>query len=367
MHRRLFLAATLCLILAGCNQDQRILERIGYIETAAFDAAPQDKIKATISMPLVTQFARDGKTTDELLETISTSPKDAKAALSLRTSRIIVSGQIRTFMYGEALARQGIWKDMDTFLRDPSISFRTAMAVVEGEAGAIISQEYPRHTKTANYINKLLQKEFNKQSVPRTALYQFTRDYYDDGMDPIAIMVKEQKKDITISGIATFRDDKMIDKLPWKDVYLFSLLYQDLSQGEFSLTSEDPNLKAISFRAVRSKRRIKVSKGPSGEYEADIYLKVEGGVEEYFGQAKLSTDERAKVEKLVSEHIVMESLRIIKTLQQNRTDSLGLGKYVRNKMSYEEWKRTDWHEQFSQMPIRVHCSFYMKNFGAYFD
>ncbi|MNW61805.1 hypothetical protein D3C74_398930 [compost metagenome] len=90
-------------------------------------------------------------------------------------------------------------------------------------------------------------------------------------------------------------------------------------------------------------------------------------MEEYFGQAKLSTDERAKVEKLVSEHIVMESLRIIKTLQQNRTDSLGLGKYVRNKMSYEEWKRTDWHEQFSQMPIRVHCSFYMKNFGAYFD
>ncbi|MBW4840078.1 MAG: Ger(x)C family spore germination protein [Paenibacillaceae bacterium] len=367
MPRRLFLAAALCLLLAGCSQDQRILERIGYIETAAFDAAPEDKLEATISMPLVTQFARDAKTTDELLETTATSPKEAKAALSLRTSRIIVSGQIRTFMFGEALARRGLWAHMDTFLRDPSISIRTAMVVVEGKAGEIISQEYPRHTKTANYINKLLQKEFNKQSVPRTALHQFTRDYFDDGMDPIAIMIKEQEKDITISGIATFQGDKMIDKLPWKDVYLFSLLYQNLSQGEFNLTSEDPDLKSISFRAVKSKRRIKILKGSSGEYEADIYLKVEGGVEEYIGNAKLSTPERTKVEKLISEQISTESLRVIKTLQQNHTDSFGMGKYVRNKMSYKEWKETDWHDLFSQMPVRVHCSFHMKQFGTYFD
>lgn len=367
MHRRLLLAATLCLLLAGCSQDQRILERIGFIETAALDAAQGGKLKITISIPLVTQFAKDGKTTDELLDTVATSPKEAKAALSLRTSRIIASGQIRTLMHGESLARRGLWAHMDTFLRDPSISIRIAMVVVEGTAGKIISQEYPRHTKTANYINKLLQKEFNKQLVPRTALYQFTRDYYDDGTDPIAIMIKEQEKDITISGIATFRDDKMIAKLPWKDVYLFSLVYQNLSQGEFSLTSDDPALKAISFRAVRSKRRIEISKSSSGEYEADIYLKVEGGVEEYIGNAKLSTSERAKVEKLVSEHIATESLRVIKTLQQNHTDSFGMGKYVRNKMSYKEWKETDWHDLFSQMPVRVHCSFHMKQFGTYFD
>lgn len=367
MSRHILIAAVVCFLLTGCSQDQRILERVGYIETAAFDAAPENKLKITISMPLVTQFAKDGKTTDELLDTVSKSPKEAKALLSLRTSRIIVSGQIRTFMIGEELARRGFWEQMDTFLRDPSISIRTAMVVVEGQAGQIISQEYPRHTKTANYINKLLQKEFNKQSVPRTALYQFSRDYNDDGMDPIAIMVKEQEKDITISGIALFRDDRMVAKLPWKDVYLFSLLYQNLSEGEFSLTSENPSLEAISFRAVKSKRRIEVTKGSSGEYEANIYLKVEGGVDEYIGDANLSTPDRLKVEKLISEIIASEGLRLIKTLQQHRTDGIGLGKYVRNSMSYKEWKQTDWENLFSQIPVHVHCSFYMKNFGSYFD
>lgn len=367
MLRRLFLTAVLCFLLAGCSQDQRILERIGYIETAAFDAAPENKLQVTISMPLVTQFAKNGETTDELLKTICSSPKEAKSSLSFQTSRTIVSGQIRTLLFGEALARRGLWAHMDTFLRDPSISIRTAMVVVEGKAGAIISQEYPRHTKTANYINKLLQKEFYKQSTPRTALYQFTRDYYDDGMDPIAIMLREQGKNIAISGIALFRGERMIGKLPGEDIYLFSILYQNLKQGEFSLSSDDPDLKSISFRAVKSKRRIEVTKRSSGEYEADIYLKVEGGVEEYVGGAKLSTPERAKVEQLVSQHIAAESLRIIKTMQQNKADSIGLGKYVRNKMGSEEWEKNSWHELFGQMPVRVHCSFYMKNFGAYFD
>ena len=334
MLRRFLLAAVLILVLAGCSRDQRILERVGYIETAAFDAAPDNKIKATVSIPLVSQYARDGKTTDELLDTIASSPKQAREALSLRTSRI---------------------------------SIRTSMVVGEGDAGKIISQEYPRHTKTANYINKLLQKEFLKQSLPRTSLYEFTRNYFDDGEDPIAVLVIEQKRDITVSGIALMRDDRMIAKLPWEDVYLFMLLYSNLQEGEFTLTTEHPDLKAISVKAVKSKRRIVITKSTSGEYEANIYLKIYGSVDEYIGNAKLSTSERAKVEKLVSEHIVSEALRVIKTMQRHRTDGIGLGKYVRNSMSYDEWKKTDWHEMFSQLPVKVHCSFYIKQFGSYFD
>lgn len=367
MLRRFLLAAVLILVLTGCSRDQRILERVGYIETAAFDAAPENKIKATVSIPLVSQYARDGKTTDELLSTIASSPKQAREALSLRTSRIIASGHIRTYLIGEELARRGFWPYLDTFLRDPSISIRTSMVVVEGDAGKIISQEYPRHTKTANYINKLLQKEYSKQSLPRTSLYEFTRDYFDDGEDPIAALVLEKEKDITISGIALMRDDRMIAKLPWEDVYLFMLLYSNLQEGEFTLTTEHPDLKAISVKAVKSKRRIVITKNTSGDYEANIYLKIYGSVDEYIGNAKLSTSERAKVEKLVSEHIVSEALRVIKTMQRHRTDGIGLGKYVRNSMSYDEWKKTDWHEMFSQLPVKVHCSFYIKQFGSYFD
>lgn len=222
MRKRIgLLCASACLLLAGCAQDQRILERIGYVETAAFDASPEGKIKVTVSIPLVTQFAKNGETTDELLTTVAKSPKEANKELGLRTSRIIVSGQIRTLMFGEALARMGLWKHMDTFYRDPTISQRTSVVVVEGDAGTVISQEFPRHTKTANYINKLLQKEYNRQGSPRTMLHQFVRDYFDDGQDPIAVMIKEQKKDITVSGLAMFQKDRMVEKFHVKTCLSF--------------------------------------------------------------------------------------------------------------------------------------------------
>ncbi|MGG6314021.1 Ger(x)C family spore germination protein [Paenibacillus macerans] len=368
MPKRTWLACVCFgLFIAGCSQDQRELEKIGYIEMEAMDTAPGDRLRVTISVPLVSQYAKNGKTTDELLSTVSDSPKDAKKELSLRTSRILASGQIRTLMFGEDLARKGLWRYMDTFYRDPSISPRVTIVIVEGDAGEVISQEYPRHTKTANYLNKLLQKEFAKQSYPRTKLHQFFRDYYDDGQDPIATMIHEQEKDLSISGIALFRNDRMITKLPWSDVFFFSLMYQNLTQGEFTITSDNPDMRSIAFRAVRNKRKIKVTKNKEGLYEADIYLKVEGGVEEYLGGLKLSTADRRKVEKMISERIVTEADRIVKIMQKNRVDSIGLGQYVRNQMSYAEWKRTAWHDMFRTMPVRIHCSFAMKHFGNHFD
>ncbi|GIP10038.1 Ger(x)C family spore germination protein [Paenibacillus macerans] len=368
MRKRIgLLCASACLLLAGCAQDQRILERIGYVETAAFDASPEGKIKVTVSIPLVTQFAKNGETTDELLTTVAKSPKEANKELGLRTSRIIVSGQIRTLMFGEALARMGLWKHMDTFYRDPTISQRTSVVVVEGDAGTVISQEFPRHTKTANYINKLLQKEYNRQGSPRTMLHQFVRDYFDDGQDPIAVMIKEQKKDITVSGLAMFQKDRMVGKIPCKDMFIFSLMYQNMSRGEFSIKTDNPNLEAISFHSVKSKRKIKITKTESGEYEADIFINVVSGVEEYIGNLKLSGADRQKVEVMVSDYIAEEAARIVKEMQKIGADGIGIGRYVRNRMSYAEWKRTAWHDMYSEMPVRVHCSFLIKHFGTYFD
>lgn len=360
------LCACAFLLLTGCNQNERVLEKIGYVETAAYDAAPNGNIKVTVSIPLVTQFARDGKTTDELLSTIAKSPKDARKTLSLRTSRMMVNGQIRTLMFGETLARQGLWRHMDTFFRDPTISFRATVAVVEGDASDVISQELPRHTKTANYINKLLQKEFSRQGAPQTRLHQFVRDYHDDGIDPAAIMIREFKKDISVSGLALFRNDQMVGKLTSDDLHLFLVMYKNTSQGEFNVRTDNPHLETMAFHSIKSSRKIKITKSKVGEYEADIYLKIVGTVDEYIGDLDLNTPELKKIEQLLSDYVSEEGDRIVKYMQKKGADCIGISQYVRNSMSYAEWKRTAWHDMYSQMPVRVHCSFRIKNFGTYF-
>ncbi|MFD1175083.1 Ger(x)C family spore germination protein [Paenibacillus puldeungensis] len=355
------------ILLSGCSQDQNMLERIGYIQSAAYDLAPKGDVKVTISIPLVTQFARDGRTTDELLSTVAHSSKEANKKLSLQTSRLLVSGQIRALLFGVKLAQQGLQTHMDTFLRDPSFSKRTPVVVVDGDSGDLISHEYPRHTKTSNYIEKLLQKEFSKQIYPRILLHEFIRDLNDDGQDPIATMIRETKNGIEMSGVALFRKDRFITKLSPEDVFIFSLMYHSINRGEFTIATENPELRSVSFNVSKSKRKIKVSRTDEGEYQVNIGVKVQASIMEYIGTLRLSTSDRAKAEQLINESIANAAERIIHNMQKNRVDSLGIGKYVRNKMSYSEWKKTDWHDMYSKMPIHVQCSFIIKNYGNYVD
>lgn len=368
MLKRIGLSFSLAaIVLSGCSQDQHTLERIGYIQSAAFDQAPNENIKVTITIPLVTQYTKESQNTDELLSTVAHSSKEARKKLNLQTSRLLVSGQIRSLLFGDKLAQLGLNRYMDTFMRDPSISKRTTIVVVEGDAGELISREYPRHSKTSNYINMLLQKEFSNQVSPRILLHEFIRDLFDDGQDPIATMLREEKNGVRTSGIALFRKDRYITKLPSEDVFVFSLLYQSISKGDFSIETENPDLKSISFNVIKSKRNIKVSRSEDGEFQVDFYIKTRINILEYLGNLRLSTSDRAKAEQLLNEHTTREAERIIRYMQKNRADSLGIGKYVRNKMSYKEWKKTDWHDLYSKIPIKVHSSYVIKNYGNYVD
>lgn len=356
------------ILLSGCSQDQHILERIGYIESVAMDQAPNEKMELTVTVPLVSQFAKDTPTEDELLSAVANTPKEARKKLLKQTSRVLVSGQIRSLLFSDQLAKRGLHKYMDTFMRDPSFSKRTPVVVVEGNAGELISREYPRHTKTSNYIYKLLEKEFSSEGAPPILLHEFIRDLFDDGQDPLATMIREENNGIQTSGIALFRKDRFITKIPLEDIFVFSLLYHSIEKGGFTITTEDPDLKSISFNLPKSKRKIKVSRNRDGEFQADVYVKVRANTVEYLGDLHLSkASDMLKAEQLMSEYTVREAERIVRFMQKNRVDGLGIGKYVRNKMSYSEWEKTDWHEMYSKLPVKVHCTYEIRSVGNYVD
>ncbi|MEC0244434.1 Ger(x)C family spore germination protein [Paenibacillus chitinolyticus] len=352
-------------LLAGCARDQNVLEKIGYVQSAAYDWAPGNKMTVTLSIPVIERESGDGH--EEVLTITASSNKAAKNLLSRRTSRTLVSGQLRNLLYGIQLARTGLRQHMDALLRDPSISKRANIILTEDKAHDIIDRDYPGHPKTEQYIDKLLQKEYQLQNMPRILLHQFVRDYFDEGIDPIATIIRMTGKDLEVSGIALFRNDVYVTKLPTKDMIFFNLLYQNQKQGEFSFALNDEEVKSIMFNAITSKRKIKIRKDEKGVIHADIRLKVHGSVLEYSGNLNLSTNERSKVEKKVAAYISEQSERVFSFMQENGTDSIGLGRYVRNKLGYAEWKKLDWEETYPAIQVHVTTDFLIKNFGNFFD
>ncbi|EGL18748.1 MULTISPECIES: Ger(x)C family spore germination protein [Paenibacillus] len=361
--RHLFLPSLL--FLTGCSSDQNILEKIGYIQSAAYDWAPDNKMKVTLSIPVIERESRDGY--DEILTITASSSKAAKNLLSRKTSRTLVSGQLRNLLYGIELAKTGLRRNMDSILRDPSISKRSNIILTEGEAHDIINRDYTGHPKTEQYVDKLLQKEFQLQNTPRILLHQFVRDYFDEGIDPIATVIRISGNDLEVSGIGLFKEDVYVTKLPTKDMIFFNLLYQNQKQGEFSFTLNDEDTKSIMFNAISSKRKIKIRRDEEGVLHADIQMVVHGSVLEYIGKLNLSTDDSAKVEKMMSAYISEHSERVLSFMQKHGVDSIGLGRYVRNELGYAQWKKLDWAEAYPSVQVHVHADFHIKNFGNFFD
>ncbi|WP_336785599.1 Ger(x)C family spore germination protein [Paenibacillus sp. MMO-177] len=357
------LAMLMLMVLSGC--DYRILERIGFTYAASYDTAPEDQVEITISVPRAEPTI---KVKREIHSAVGRSSKDARVKFSNETDLLLVNGQIRVLLYSDTLARKDLSNEINSILRDTSISPLVKITLVSGNAKALLIKDYKQHLSTDKYINRLLEKESTNHRIPKTTLYEFERDYYDDGIDPVAPILKEVGNDVSVDGIGLFQDYKYVAKIPNKDSLIFSILRGNFKKGDMSLdlgsNKEKGSHEFIMFSSVLSTRKVHVDHKADGTTHVTIDANCKGSVHEYIGNKKLSNDaQRHEVESKVSEILSARANRLAKQLQQHRVDSLGVGVYVRNSMSYEAWKKLNWREEYPKVEIECKLHFKAKDYG----
>lgn len=357
--RSLIGALSALILLSGCG-DQRILERTGFIQSTSYDLLPDGKIKYALSVPISNPDVK--KTNARLfLITETTGGKKARIELAKQTNLLLVSGQLRTTLFGMSVAKKGMWHYMDTLLRDPTIAEQTKIIIVTGDAGSLLSKDYPGNPRTGKYIDRLIDKEAQGQTIPKTTIYSFSRDYYDDGVDPIAPMLKDVGSRIAVDGIALFQDDRYKGKINPEDSLIFFFLKTNFKQGEISLDLPDqpkPNT-TIMLSSMNSSRKVNVELEKSGLITVNIRVKALASVLEYNGGQELSDNSvKQQIERKISEIVTERAERIIQMLQEKRTDSLGIGIYVRNSMTHQNWKKTNWREAYPN--VKINCDIKLK-------
>ncbi|MDF2652158.1 MAG: germination protein Ger(x)C family [Paenibacillus sp.] len=355
--------------ITGCG-DQRILEDLGFIHTASYDLMEQEEsnadrqLKVTVSIP---KADREGKIKREILTTNAKTVKEARIKLSRQTELSLVSGQLRNTLLGLELARAGIWKNMDTFVRDPSISQRVKLTVVNGNASDLLSKNFPQHPSTGQYIERMLEKEVKSQNVPYVTLYQFTRDYFDDGIDPIIPMVKEEKNNVVLDGIALFNEDKYVARIEPAKTLIFAMIRGDFNRGEISIDLGGKEAEArneVMFSSLVGHHKIAVTQNNKNNIQVKLDIKIQGSVLEYIGDLELVEEtDKTKLEALVSAYLSKETEKMIQFMQQNQADSIGIGKAVRNSMSYEQWKQLDWKQVYPQVKVTCQIQVMMRDYG----
>ncbi|MFB4165259.1 Ger(x)C family spore germination protein [Alteribacillus sp. JSM 102045] len=354
-------------VLIGCN-DQHIVEDVGFVQALGMDKTEkEDKFLVSAIVP---QIEPDAENEREFLTTVSDSDKEATLSLSRQSNREIENGQLRNVLFGKEAAMKGIAEQIKTMNRDPIFGTRVKVSVVNGQAYELLSKPYTQHPQVSVYLDALLEKESKLQMTAETRLHQITRDLFEEGIDPIAPVIKIGGDKIVLDGIALFDDDKYVDKINPVDARIFFFLHGSFSAGAVHLKLDEKvngGKVQLLFDSIRNKRNVKVKKAASPEnIKIDVEINIKGALLEYNGPLDITKNQDLRtLEKQLGKSVEKRAEDIIQKLQAKQVDSLGIGKKVRNSLSYDQWNRLDWQEIYPNIDIVPHVKAEINDIGVY--
>lgn len=363
--KRIFLVL-LCLtiIMTGCAQ-KRIIDDLALINAIAYDLSDNEDepLKSTATFPIIT---KDGNYDRETLIVTGKSSKDAREKYRTETNLQLESGQLRVAFFGEELAKTGIMPYIDTFLRDPDIGVRVMLGIVEGEASDIITLKIENEGQNATYLEQFITKIHKESRKINYTIYQFLRDFYDDGIDPVLPVFKEEDKKIKFSGMGLFQADKLIEILNPLDSQMLFLLQKDIKHGSYGTELEEDKKEFIVFNFIETKNRIHVNSVSEEKPSVNLEIEILCDIIEYTGEQDLSDPViQKKLEKLLSEQIRKKTNELVVKFQELKVDPIGIGSHIRNNMKYEQWKKLDWREMYSHMEINIKPSVKISSSGKW--
>ena len=115
---------------------------------------------------------------------------------------------------------------------------------------------------------------------------------------------------------------------------------------------------------INSNNDKKVNTRKKKNMTVEVILDLKGSVLEYTGTMDVSKEKyQRKLEKQVENYLITNSKKLLIKLQKYQTDPIGIGTLVRNRLSYERWKKMKWNKIYSNMNIKVKVKVDLINTG----
>ncbi|MDM5326489.1 Ger(x)C family spore germination protein [Neobacillus sp. CF12] len=351
------------ILLTGCAE-QRIIDDLALMNAVGFDLTENESnpLKYTATFPIIT---KDGNYDRKTIIVDGKSSKDAREKVRFKTNFKLESGQLRVSLFGQKLAKQGMLPYLNSLVRDSSIGTRLKLALAEDEASEVLLLQIKNEGQNATYLEQFLTKLNRENFRVNYNIYQFLRDYYDDGIDPILPVFKVEKNNIAFNGIGLFHEDKLVEILKPSEARYLYLFREEMQKGVFveQIDVGEEGMASIMLNYELNNHRIEVH---TTRKKASIYIELIGDVVEYTGKEDVSDPKiQKKIEKIITKKINQEGKELILKLQKLQVDPLGINRYVRNKMTYKEWKALNQYQAYQDMNINVEANVILNSSGKW--
>src|SRR5699024_9501279 len=215
-------------LLSAC-WDQRLLRDHGLILAIGYDREYPDKILKTVSFPApesqVNAEQGSASATSEVVSTIGNTVKDAEKKLDKTIPEEFDRSKTRLIIFGEELAKEGIFSTLDSIYRDLRGPINADTAIFTGTAQDALSIQSGEALLISDVYAELIDSAEQSGIIKNYSVSKARPLMLAQGMDLVLpILSLDENDKPQVEGTALFQGDKMTGTLDIKESIVYLML-----------------------------------------------------------------------------------------------------------------------------------------------
>jgi spore germination protein len=216
---------------------------------------------------------------------------------------------------------------------------------VDGNAVDIFKGRYGDRGNAA-YLTQLIEHNMKGQNLPITNLHHFLATFYQVGQDPYLPFLKKIKSNlVNITGIALFKDEKVVDILSENKMFYFKLLVDKHTRGSIKVKDK---IGESTIQSIASKTKFTLKN--RNPYEFAVQIKINGLLSEH-QERTLKKEDIHKIEKQLEKQISEECTKMIGNFQKKDIDPVGFGHIAKTRTRNFDFNK--WKQSYSSARVKV--------------
>ncbi|MDK2985716.1 MAG: spore germination protein [Clostridia bacterium] len=270
-------------------------------------------------------------------------------------------------IFSEDIAKEGIRKYMDFFIRDPEIRRLVWVLVAKGNASEVLETKAILEKVPARNIAQLIEARAATSQASAVRLQEFLTRLMSKTTAPIASVIeitREKKEKIArLIGTAVFKDDKLVGYLNKSETRGLLWVIGEVKSGIIVVKSPGGNGE-VSLEIIHASSKI-IPEIKDNNIHIRVEITEEGNLGEQTSAEDLtSLPAWTVLERRQSEAIHNEVRRALKKAQELNTDIFAFGEAVHRKYP-ELWKDIEnrWDEYFPNIEVTINVNAKLRRSG----
>ncbi|MFC6226276.1 Ger(x)C family spore germination protein [Paenibacillus allorhizosphaerae] len=352
-------------LLAGC-WDKIEVNDMAMIVSAGIDKIDDDQIELTVQVFIPNPTATSdgagnggagGEGNVYTFSTKGSSMAEALTDLQKRLPRYFTWSHTKAYVFGEALARQGMHDEFDFLFRDIQPREQANFFICKGTAKKLLNSQIDPNTYET--LIKLSQKPTTRSSTMHEveALISGESGAFLLPTADLTTMLTNgaEKRILSISGLAVIHKKKLVGFLDNECTTGLRLLQHAVLGRNITLTRKEEE-GSIIIRVMHSDMKLYPSIN-NGKWKMRVKVKLDADVVQNSTKLVIAngSDNLRKIEGAFNEEIKQTLIHTMEQLQKKlKTDVVGFARAFHKKYPHE-WSRVreDWTPVFQSIDVEL--------------